>query len=59
MNLKLAVNYFNRYLFFCKIVKNKTIAFRKIYVPLSKQNTLWNRVFGLWFSEEFFTAFTG
>jgi hypothetical protein len=58
MNLKLPAYFFKRYLFFCKIVKNKTIEFRKIYAPVFKQNPLWDGVFGMRFSEGFFTVST-
>ena len=54
-----SIYYLNRFLFFCKIVKNKTIGFRKIHDPLFEQNTLWSGVFGLRFSEEFPPTFEG
>jgi hypothetical protein len=54
-----SIYYLKRFLFFCKIVKNKTIGFRTIHDSLFEQNTLWSRVFGLRISEKFPATFKG
>jgi len=48
INFKIAmIYYWNRFIFFCKIVKNKTIGFRAIHDSLFEQNALWIGVFGM------------
>ena len=50
------IYYLNRFIFFCKIVKNKTIGFRAIHDSLFEQNTLWIGVFGMWIPKSFSAA---